>query len=63
MASAFPMAYGNFVGGDGGIPAGGSRAMAERMRVRFTQLGGRWQPNAEAEKLCLQGERAPSPCS
>lgn len=58
MASAFPMAYGNFVGGDGGIPAGGSRAMAERMRVRFTQLGGRWRPNAEAEKLCLQGERA-----
>lgn len=40
-ASSFAMAYGNFVSGDGGIPAGGSRAMAQRMKERFEMLGGK----------------------
>ena len=39
QASSFVMAYGNFLSGDGGIPAGGSRAMAFRMAktVRWRQ--------------------------
>ncbi len=38
--SSFPMAYGNFTGRDGGVPRGGSRAMAFRMKDRFESLGG-----------------------
>lgn len=41
LANSFPMAYGNFISGDGGIPKGGSRAMALRMRKRYEELGGR----------------------
>lgn len=32
LAVSFPMAYGNFAGGDGGIPEGGFRAMAQRIK-------------------------------
>ena len=38
LANSFPMAYGNFISGDGGIPKGGSRAMALRMRKRYEEL-------------------------
>lgn len=38
--SSFPMAYGNYTGKDGGVPRGGSRAMAFRMKDRFESLGG-----------------------
>jgi phytoene dehydrogenase-like protein len=41
MAYSFPMAYGNFAAGDGGLPRGGSRAMAQRIAKTFTDLGGK----------------------
>lgn len=34
------LAYGAFAAGDGGIPAGGSRAMAQRMTETFLRAGG-----------------------
>ena len=58
LASSFPMAYGNFAGGDGGVPKGGSRAMALRMRDRFESLGGRLYTGKSAERILIEGERA-----
>jgi phytoene dehydrogenase-like protein len=56
-AYSFPLAYGNFLSGDGGIPAGGSRKMALRMAERFTSLGGRLFLASPAEKLITEGRR------
>ena len=58
MGYSFPMAYGNFTGGDGGIPRGGSRAMSLRIQKRFEQLGGKVYTDANVEKIELTGERA-----
>lgn len=58
LASSFPMAYGNFVGGDGGVPRGGSRALALRMQARFEALGGEMHTGVSAEKLILDGDKA-----
>lgn len=54
-AHSFPLAYGNFLSGDGGIPAGGSRAMALRMAKRFESLGGVLHADAPVEKVVLEG--------
>lgn len=51
LAQSFPMAYGNFVSGDGGIPRGGSRAMALRMKRKFESLGGKIFTNADVVKI------------
>ncbi len=59
-ATSFPMAYGNFVGGDGGIPKGGSRAMALRMAERFRSLGGKLFLSKPAEKLNVENGRVKS---
>jgi len=40
LANSFPMAYGNFAAGDGGIPRGGSRALAQRLVAKYKELGG-----------------------
>lgn len=40
IAAALPLSWGAFAAGDADIPAGGSRAAAERMSARFTSLGG-----------------------
>ncbi len=56
-AHSFPVAYGNFLSGDGGIPAGGSRAMALRMAERFRSLGGVLHCGAPAEKVTLADGR------
>ncbi|MGE5654203.1 MAG: phytoene desaturase family protein [Bacillota bacterium] len=53
QAQSFPMAYGNFISGDGGIPRGGSRAMALRMQRRFEDLGGKVFTNANVGKVEL----------
>ena len=53
LAHSFPMAYGNFAGGDGGIPEGGSRATAMRMKERFQELGGTLREGMEAERILL----------
>lgn len=54
LAGSFPMAYGNFAGGDGGIPEGGSRAMAGRMKQKFEKLGGRIFTGKGAERILLE---------
>ena len=58
QAQSFPMAYGNFVGGDGGIPKGGSRAMAHRMGKRFESLGGKIYTKTSVTKIVREGEQA-----
>lgn len=58
MAQSFPMAYGNFVSGDGGIPVGGSRAMAQRMQKTFEDLGGRMYCSSPVRKIHVQNGRA-----
>lgn len=40
-ALALVMVFATFTSGNGGIPAGSSEAMAERMKKRFLELGGR----------------------
>ena len=57
LAHSFPMAYGNFVSGDGGIPEGGSRAMAMRMKARFLELGGILREGMEAEQILLDTKK------
>lgn len=58
LASSFPMAYGNFISGDGGIPRGGSRAMAFRMEEKYKSLGGKVFTNASVEKVILENGKA-----
>ena len=52
-AHSFPITYGNFLSGDGGVPAGGSRAMALRMAKRFESLGGVLRCGAPVESAAL----------
>ncbi len=54
LANSFPMAYGNFAGGDGGIPKGGSFAMTQRMRKTFEKLGGRIFTGKKVERILLE---------
>lgn len=56
-AYSFAVSYGGFVAGNGGLPAGGSRAFAFRMRDRFLSLGGRLFYNSPAETFALEGGR------
>jgi len=55
LGYSFPMAYGNFISGDGGIPRGGSRAMAQRMQRKFESLNGKIFTNAEVVKIEIGG--------
>lgn len=57
-AASFPMAYGNFVAGDGGIPKGGSRAMALRMEEKFKSLGGKSYTNKPVKKIIIEDNLA-----
>lgn len=53
LGYTFPMTYGNFISGDGGIPRGGSRAMALRMQEKFENLGGKVYTNSIVDKIEL----------
>ena len=44
--------------GDGGIPAGGSLPMAERVLDKYLSLGGEIRYRAEVERVELEGDRA-----
>ncbi|WP_455539135.1 phytoene desaturase family protein [Terrisporobacter sp.] len=57
-ASSFPMSYGNFIAGDGGIPRGGSRAMSLRMADKFKTLGGKMFTNTPVEKVIVEENKA-----
>ncbi len=58
QASSFSMAYGNFISGDGGIPAGGSRAMAFRMKEKFESYGGKVFCGKTVSKVLIEGSKA-----
>jgi len=58
LAYSFPMTYGNFSGGDGGIPEGGSKAMALRMASKFKNLGGKLHLECPVEKIEIESEVA-----
>lgn len=47
-ALALLFVFAHFCGGNGGLPQGGSRAMAERMATRFRALGGELRLKKEA---------------
>ena len=57
---ALIMVFATFTGGDGGIPRGGSSAMAERMAKRFLSLGGRLRLRSGVEKINISSGRAES---
>lgn len=57
-ASSFALAYGNFVAGDGGLPRGGSRAMALRMAETFIGLGGALYCGCPVRKIVTGEGRA-----
>lgn len=52
-ASNFPMCYGNFLSGDGGIPVGGSRAMSFRMKKKFELLSGIYHSNTAVKEIVV----------
>ena len=56
-AYSFPICYGNFVSGDGGVPKGGSRAIAYRMLDRFKELGGIYQGSSPVKKIIVENEK------
>ncbi len=43
-----------FVGGNGDLPSGGSRAMAERMADKYMSLGGKVVVNSEVEEILIE---------
>lgn len=50
--------YSTVVIGDGGIPKGGSKAMAERMAKRFMDLGGTLLLNSPVNKVIVENKTA-----
>lgn len=55
---ALLMVFATFCGENGGIPRGGSRAMAERMAARLETLGGELRLGCEAVKIHCEKGRA-----
>lgn len=58
VAHGFPIAYGNFVSGDGGIPEGGSRAMTLRMQKEMERYGGKVFTGKGVKQIIIEGNRA-----
>jgi phytoene dehydrogenase-like protein len=58
LANSFPLTYGNFLAGDGGIPRGGSRAMAARIQKRFEELGGTCFTGTPVQEIVHEAGRA-----
>lgn len=56
-ALALIMAYAAFAGGNGGLPVGGSRAMAERIAERYESLGGTLHLGKGISGLIRKGDR------
>jgi phytoene dehydrogenase-like protein len=55
---AFIFGMGNFSGGNGAIPAGGSRGMVDRMEKRYRELGGAAYTGMTAEEIIIRDGRA-----
>ena len=49
--------YGTVASGNGGIPEGGSKAMAERMKNRFLSLGGTLKLNSEVAHILTRKKK------
>ena len=56
-AYSFAVSYGGFTAGNGGLPRGGSRAFAFRIRDTFLSLGGKLFLNAPAETFEIESGR------
>lgn len=59
-ALALIMVFATFTGGNGGIPAGSSSAMAERMTNRFLSLGGKLHLRKGVSKINTKEDKAES---
>ena len=59
-AIALLVIFATFCGENGGLPAGGSLAMAKRISERFTSLGGELFLHKEAVKIHVHGKKATS---
>ena len=59
-ASSILFALGNFTKGQAGVPAGGSRAMALRMKDRYLSLGGTVKTASEVVELAIANEKVQS---
>lgn len=57
-ALALVTVFATFCGENGGIPRGGSAAMARRMAERFVTLGGSLRTGIEVKKIVKEGHRA-----
>lgn len=57
-AFSLVLAYASFASGNGSVPSGGSRAMAERMAQTYTGQGGKLVTGREVTKLLTEGRRA-----
>jgi phytoene dehydrogenase-like protein len=57
-ALGFIVMAATFTSGNGGIPEGGSLAMAERMARRFVSLGGDLRLSARVGRIITEGKRA-----
>lgn len=58
QGNSFAMAYGNFISGEGGIPAGGSRAIAFRMKEKAESFGCRIMCGKKISKIIVDGSQA-----
>lgn len=54
--------FAHFTSGNGSLPVGGSRAMAENIKERFLSLGGRLLLGTRVEKINIEKGRAVSVC-
>ena len=50
--------YSTIVDNNGGIPRGGSKALAERMKNYFLELGGTLKVNAKVKKIIVENDKA-----
>lgn len=57
---ALLMIFAHFCGNNGGLPRGGSVAMAQRMTGRFLSLGGQVLTNSEVVKINISNKKAQS---
>lgn len=57
-AVALIYTYAHFAGGDAALPVGGSFAMAQRMRKKFEDLGGKLTLGADVTEIVMSGGRA-----
>ena len=58
LAAGLVLAYAAYESGNGGIPRGGSRRMAERMAEKFSAVGGTLVTGEEAACVRMEGGRA-----